>query len=156
MVKTNEVSLATTYSHIHIEVRCRYEYKLCLDHYNPNFAMRPCPHYLASCRGFCMKMLHLNNHVSKLIKSICQAKQNLTTISDNVTICVHRTSEIVSIMMYKYTLVHPMKFITTRWSTMLAKMKSANALSGLIVNWLWFLGLLWIRKQTAWREGGRT
>ena len=46
--------------------------------------------------------------------------------------------------------VHPMKFMTTRCSTMLAKMKSANARSGLMLNWLWFLGLLWIRKQTAW------
>ena len=35
---------------------------------------------------------------------------------------------------------------------MLAKMKSANALSGLMLNWLRFLGLLCIRKHTVWRE----
>ena len=75
------------------------------------------------------------------IESICQSNnEKIKPISDNI--CVHQQVD------FHNSQVHPMKFMTTRCSTMLAKIKSANALSGLILNWLRFLGLLWMRKQT--------
>ena len=52
--------------------------------------------------------------------------------------------------MQRTSVSQPMKFITTRCSTMWAKMKSANARSGeMLVKWILFCGLLWIRRHTV-------
>jgi len=47
----------------------------------------------------------------------------------------------------------PTKLMTTRWRMVLAKRKSANALSGEMPwNSPLFWGLIWIRRQTAWQR----